>query len=378
MHKLANNHTQLEPLLRSWLILSRVPGLGASKLLALISEQGLTAEKVLQLPGSVLTQLGFSHKQIVCLQRPDEDYIERCLSWMAQGVDRTIICWADDCYPTLLKEISRPPLLLFIEGQKALLHKPQLAMVGSRQPSVAGRSCARQFAASLVRCGWTITSGLARGIDAACHQGALDANGETVAVLGTGVDVVYPKQHRALQDSIVEKGGCLLSEFAPGTPPRAEHFPRRNRIVSGLSRGVVVVEAAIRSGSLITARYALEQAREVFAVPGNIFNPMVQGCHQLIKQGAKLAAEVEDINEEFQNLALKPAGKDKLVEEKSVGESLATDKLLDSVEFDVTAIDVIAERSNMPVSDVLATLLEYELRGLVAAVPGGYIKLRGK
>lgn len=380
MSNLANSDQlkQQSSSLVDWLILSQVPQIGQAKLQSILSQHRLSSKDLLTLPRASLQQLGLNSKQIARLQQPDEKLIQRCLSWQAAAEQHAIIPIDHENYPYLLKQISCPPLVLFIAGEITLLHQPQLAMVGSRQPSAAGSNCARQFAAALTQCGWIITSGLARGIDAACHQAAIDANGHTIAVLGTGVDMVYPKYHRHLQQKILDSGGCLLSEFVPGTPPRAEHFPRRNRIVSGLSRGVLVVEAAFKSGSLITARYGLEQGREVFAIPGNINNPMVQGCHQLIKQGAKLVAEVADINEEFQNLVLKSEINKPSRQEKSKGESLATDKLLVSVDFDVTAIDVIAERSNMLVSDVLATLLEYELRGLVAAVPGGYIKLRGK
>jgi len=201
-------------------------------------------------------------------------------------------------YPYLLRQISDPPLLLYLQGDSQLLHKPQLAIVGARRPTAMGASDARAFASALTELGWVVTSGLAEGVDASAHQGALQANGSTIAVLGTGIDCCYPAQHRGLQQQVAERG-LLVSEYSLGTPPRGVNFPRRNRIVSGLSVGVLVVEAALKSGSLISARLASEQGREVFAIPGSIHQAQSKGCHQLIKQGAKLTETVMDIHEEL-------------------------------------------------------------------------------
>jgi DNA processing protein len=202
--------------------------------------------------------------------------------------------------------------------------------------------------------------------------------GKTIAVLGTGIDQIYPRRHYELAARIIENNGTIISEFAPETPVRPDNFPRRNRIISGLSVGTLIIEAAIKSGSLITARYALEQDREVFAVPGNINNPLSQGCHYLIKQGAKLVACVEDINDEFQNLKIWKESESAKKLQINATESLASDLLLDSVDFEVTPLDVVAERSGIPVAQVMSQLLEYELRGLVTAVSGGYLKLGEK
>jgi DNA processing protein len=219
---------------------------------------------------------------------------------------------------------------------------------------------------------------LAIGIDGLAHQGAILGSGLTIAVLGTGIDYTYPRRHVQLAQQILEMGGTLISEFAPYTPVRPENFPRRNRIISGLSLGTLVVEAAIKSGSLITARYAIEQDREVFAIPGNIHNPLSKGCHYLLKQGAKLVEDLGDINEEFQNLSIWKEHSSENKTQKNVNQGLATDLLLDSVDFEATPLDIVAERSGMPVSLVMSQLLEYELRGLVTAVQGGYLKLGAK
>jgi len=215
---------------------------------------------------------------------------------------RHILTLHDPAYPALLKEIADPPPLLFVRGDPAVLSRPQLGIVGSRNPTPGGRSLAEDFARSLSRCGLVVTSGMALGIDAAGHRGALRGGGTTLAVAGTGPDRIYPARHRDLARAIVEQG-AIISEFAPGTPALPSNFPRRNRIISGLSLGVLVVEAACRSGSLITARLAAEQGREVFALPGSIHNPLARGCHHLIRQGAKLVEDIEDIVEELGPLA---------------------------------------------------------------------------
>jgi DNA processing protein len=250
--------------------------------------------------------------------------------------------------------------------------------VGSRTPSPQGRENAKYFASHLSECGWTITSGLALGIDGLSHQGAMLGGFITIAVLGTAIDKMYPRRHIGLAEKILLNDGVIISEFAPNTLGRAEYFPRRNRLISGLSVGTLIVEAAIRSGSLITARCALEQNREVFALPGSIHSPMSAGCHHLIQQGAKLVTCVEDINEEFQHLILPSLTKKEDKLEKNMLQSLALDKLLDSVDFEVTPLDIVAQRSGIEVADVMSRLLEFELRGIVAAVPGGYIKLGKK
>ncbi len=228
-------------------------------------------------------------------QWPERDIV---LAWLQENPSRQLLALGQENYPYLLSEISDPPLLLYLQGDAELLHKPQLAIVGARRPTAMGLSDARAFAGALTELGWTITSGLAEGIDAAAHQGALQANGKTLAVLGTGLDRCYPARHKSLQQAVAE-AGLLVSEYPLGTPPRGPNFPRRNRIVSGLSVGLLVVEAALKSGSLISARLASEQGREVFAIPGSIHQSQSKGCHQLIKQGAKLTETVMDMHEEL-------------------------------------------------------------------------------
>lgn len=364
--------------LRLMLKLSLIPGFGFVSYRKLKEQLGDDPERVFILSSAQLRQIGLAPKLVSCIPQKRNKQFDSILDWLNASSENHIIHYEDPRYPPLLREIASPPLVLFCRGNLSGLQQYQLAIVGSRNPTVNGKQSALNLAQQLVESGWTITSGLAMGIDAAAHQGALLGNGTTIAVLGTAIDTLYPKRNVSLASGILQNGGCIISEFAPGTPTKPENFPRRNRLISGMSLGVLVVQAAIKSGSLISARYALEQNREVFAVPGNIHNPLVRGCHYLIKQGAKLVEEVDDINDEFQTVNfLQHVNKEKNLK-KNERESLAYDKLLDSVDHDVTAVDVVAQRSNMSITDVLAQLLQYELRGLVAAVPGGYVKLGGK
>ena len=279
----------------------------------------------------------------------------------------------DDAYPALLREIADPPLVLYAHGNPELLRQTQLAIVGSRNPTPLGRETAFDFASSLAHRGFTITSGMALGIDAAAHQGALNANRATIAVAATGLDIVYPRTNQRLADDIVD-AGVIISEFAIGTPPRREHFPRRNRIISGLALGTLVVEAASRSGSLITARLAGEQGREVFAIPGSIHSPNARGCHQLIKQGAKLVETIDDIMSEFEWLSprITTTATDKPQEAAHVSIESSHKKLLELVDFAPISVENITERSGLTAEAVSFILLQLELRGLVQTTPGGY------
>jgi len=358
---------------RALLGLMSVRGVGPAVLGRLL--QSWDAEQCLQLSASQLAEVGIPPTLAEALRKPDWHLVERALEW-ADGTHRRLLSITSADYPPALKQIAYPPLLLFCEGHTELLARPQLAMVGSRNPSHYGRRLARRFAGELAEMGWVITSGLALGIDGLSHQGALEAGGATIAVMATGPDRLYPARHKPLAEQI-RTSGLLITEFWPGTPAKAEHFPRRNRIISGLARGVLVIEAALKSGSLISARYALEQGREVFAVPGNIDNPLAAGCHALIKQGAKLVEITADIMEEF------PDGRDLprsvlhgREEDKVIQPQLPFGHLLDSVGFEASTIDVIAERSSLPVEEVLSQLIELELQGWVAAVPGGYVRLK--
>ena len=361
-----------------WLHLASIPHFGPATFEKLRHKLQWSVKDFFSANQAQLLEAGFNATQVQAFLQPNMSFIEKSLQWLAGGTDRFIINLYDVTYPLLLKEIASPPMLLFGCGQAAHLSNLQLAMVGSRNPSIGGKECAKQFARGLSECGWTITSGLATGIDGFAHEGALLAHGTTIAVLGTGIDNIYPKKHRKLADNILAEDGVIISEFAPGSPVKPENFPRRNRIISGLSRGTLIVEAALKSGSLITARYAAEQNREVFAVPGNINNPLVKGCHFLIQQGAKLVTCITDINEEFSDLEFNRDITNSQETKKNSTQSLATDLLLDSVDFEATPLDIVAERSGMTVLEVMSQLLEYELRGLVTAVPGGYIKLGEK
>lgn len=357
-----------------WLALNLVPKFGFASYQKL--RVGFSNPlDIFRLSASELGEFGFDGDQIAAIQRPDQKKIDRCLKWLDESQSHFICTLEDGDFPALLKETSRPPLLLLGRGNKLALNSAQVAMVGSRSPSFYGKQQADLFSKKLGAVGWTITSGLALGIDGCCHKGALKAKADSIAVLGCGIDNIYPKRHAHLAQELVDNAGLIVSEFLPGTPISPNNFPRRNRIISGLSLATIVVEAAIKSGSLITAKYALEQNREVFAIPGSISNPLAQGCHYLIKQGAALLDQVEDIIDAFHHLNFHQHNQHQKNLQKNVSQPLATGSLLDSVDHEVTALDVVVQRCNKPISEVLAQLLEFELRGLVASVPGGYIKL---
>ncbi|WP_158965353.1 DNA-processing protein DprA [Paraglaciecola sp. L3A3] len=364
--------------LLDWLKLTQIPKFSVASLLKLQKKHGLTLSQLLLLPAKQLEQLGFNSQQVEIICRPDQNRINTSLQWLKAAANRFILYFEHTDYPQLLKQISSPPAVLYGYGNYKHLSRHQLGMVGSRNPSTQGKENAQRFAHQLSEQGWTVTSGLALGIDGFSHQGALLGKHITVAILGTAIDKMYPKRHIKLAETILASDGVIISEFSPGVPSKPENFPRRNRIISGLAVGTLIVEAAIKSGSLITAKYALEQNREVFAVPGNIHNPMATGCNYLIQQGAKLVTCIEDINEEFRCVNLPFLNAKQTIEQKSSDQSLASDKLLDSVDFEVTSLDLVAQRSGIAVEDVMSKLLEYELCGLVSAVPGGYIKLGEK
>jgi DNA processing protein len=286
-----------------------------------------------------------------------------------------IVTLCDPAYPPLLRQIPDPPPLLFVRGDPALLAAPQLAVVGSRNPTPGGTDNARAFARALARAGLAVTSGLALGIDAAAHEGALEVAGRTLAVAGTGLDRVYPASHRALAHAIAA-GGALISEFPLGTPPRRENFPQRNRIISGLALGVLVVEAAPASGSLITARLAAEQGREVFAIPGSIHSPLARGCHALIRQGAKLVETAQDILEELGPLAQAAAGAESPAGHPPAATSPAEEALLVQLGHDPADVDTLCARAGLTPDAVSSMLLQMELRGLVASCPGGKYQRR--
>lgn len=275
---------------------------------------------------------------------------------------RQVVALGDPRYPALLLETADPPLVLWVRGRIELLSAPSIAIVGSRNPTPQGIETARAFAAQLSRTGWTVCSGLALGIDGAAHDGALDGPGSTIAVVGTGLDQDYPARHRKLAARIAHEG-AIVSEFAIGTPPLPAHFPVRNRIIAGLSRGTLVVEAAVQSGSLITARMALEAGRDVFAVPGSIHSPQSRGCHALIKQGAKLVDQVSDLVDEL-------GGSPPTEPTRAGGETAPADPLLDAMGWDVIDLDQLVARTGRSAADLSASLLDLELAGRVTRMPG--------
>jgi DNA processing protein len=305
-----------------------------------------------------------------------DQLLDRHLRWLDHPAHH-FLCRGSPGYPPLLTHLPDAPPGLLMRGDPNALRLPQLAIVGSRNPTRAGHDIARRFAAHLAQSGLAITSGLAIGIDTAAHQGALEGGGRTIAVCGTGLDIDYPRANAGLSEKIAS-GGALLSEFPLGTPASRSNFPRRNRIISGLSLGTLVVEAAVRSGSLITARLAAEQGREVFAIPGSIHNPLARGCHKLIREGAQLVETAEDIFEQLRPLAA-TLGSCAPVSAKTAESTAllapALDKgyeiLLDALGFEPASVDVLIARTGLKADEVASMLLILELEARIDACPGG-------
>lgn len=325
-----------------------------------------------------LIRLGLDESQCQQYYDYNEKNLTEVYSWLAQSPAHHLVTALDAAYPARLKETNRFPPLLYINGDPALISTPQLAVVGSRNCSHYGRYWCDWFTQHLSLSGLTITSGLARGIDGVAHQAALNVGGKTVAVLGSGLQRLYPSNHAHLAAEIVEQGGAVVSEFPLTTLPHPLNFPRRNRIISGLSHGVLVVEASLKSGSLVTARYGLEQNRNVYALPGALGNPLSEGVNWLIQQGALLVAHPNNIVEDLTSaLNWLPATQaDEIYSEVSDDAPLPFADVLANVGDDVTPVDVVAERAGQSVPVISAQLLELELAGWIAAVPGGYVRLR--
>lgn len=362
------SHADLDlDVLREWLAVLRAPGIGPIRFAFLLDCAATPAELLATARAS--NELPEATRR--ALDDPDWSGVDADLAWAAREGNH-ILSLASPGYPSLLREIPDPPPLLFVHGDGGRLLDMQLAMVGSRNPTPSGRETAQAFAAHLAGAGLTITSGLALGIDTACHQGALDAGGCTVAVMGTSLDRVYPARNRELAYAIAAAGGALVSEFPIGTPPQPENFPRRNRIISGLSMGTLVIEAALRSGSLTTARHAVEQGREVFAIPGSIHNPLARGCHALIRQGAKLVETADDILEELRLVDTRQT--EIQATPVSAPGTLSADhaQLLDLMGFDDVSVDQLAVRSGLTAAAVSSMLLILELEGRVISRAGGH------
>jgi DNA processing protein len=349
----------------------RTPGLGSKTIQYLL--QHLEPAHVFAASRSQLSALGLKQNVIENIKGFHWSAVDPDLAWL-DNPDNFALTLQDPRYPAQLLEIDDPPPVLFVRGNLELLSRPQIAIVGSRNPSAQGLQTAQDFARALARFGFTITSGLALGIDAASHQGALQAQGHTIAVAGTGPDRVYPARHKELANEII-KNGAIISEFPPGTSAQANHFPRRNRIISGLCLGLLVVEAAKQSGSLITARLALEQNREVFAIPGSIHNPLARGCNALIREGAKLVETSADILEELgeYNQQHEPVMTENLQSELD----LEQQNLLNLVDFSPTSVDYLVKKSDLAVEIVSSILLQLELQGYISSVAGGcYMRIQ--
>ena len=358
--------------LSNWLALATVHGQDGLKFQRL--SEHISLEELVKLSFSSLQQIGFTERQAYLLTHEAKPKVAKALQWLEQSDLHHIVTYQDPRYPPLLKQTKQPPLLLFVKGDPGILSRQQLAMVGSRSPTPTGRKVAFSFASELAQQGYVITSGMARGIDSESHKGALDAGGLTIAVCGHGLEQVYPSSNKALAETIVQQG-ALVSEYFPDVQARAEWFPQRNRIVVGLSIGTIVVEAGVKSGTLISANLAAEYSRDVFAVPGSVYSPQSEGCHQLIQQAAKLVPSVADILEEWHFFAASCV-KTTATAEKSTQTDLFASALLANVGDEVTAVDLIAARAGMAIAEATIALLQLELAGDVAAVPGGYIRVR--
>jgi DNA processing protein len=325
-----------------------------------------------------LLAVGIPKQHLLSILNPNHAQIEKDLKWLALSELHHLITFDDPAYPPLLKEMCDPPLVLFVQGEKTLLSKVQIALVGSRRASLEGLRTAEQFAFELVNHGYVITSGLALGIDGASHQGALSAKGFTIGITGTGLQHIYPRCHTRLVKQIIETGGAIVSEFPLNTPPRANNFPKRNRIIAGLSVGVLVVEATLKSGSLITARFALEQGKEIFAIPGSINTPHAKGTHYLIRQGAKLVETIADITTELPYLTAACLDLTKREIKNEVPTPLIPMEcrsVYEQIHSEMTPIDVIILRSGLTATQVSSMLLTLELQGYIQAVKGGYVRV---
>jgi len=351
-----------DPGLASWLQLSLTPGLGPSSLRSLLKRFGLPQAVLARKRAELTAFMTPAVVEALDSERVAQS-VARALEWAA-APGHEIVTLADDTYPKALLEIGDPPPLLYAHGDVSLLQRPAIAVVGSRNATAQGESNAAQFAKALSDAGLAVVSGLALGIDAAAHRGGLAGRGSTLAVLGTGVDVVYPTRNAELAAEIARKG-LLLSEFPLGTPAAAHNFPRRNRLISGLTRGCLVVEAALPSGSLITARFAAEQGREVFAIPGSIHSPLSKGCHSLIKSGAKLVESAEDVLAELSGF--RPSG----YASTAMETANADIGLLAVMGHDPVDVDSLCERAGWSAEQVTSELLRLELDGRVTALPGG-------
>ncbi|MBK6472891.1 MAG: DNA-protecting protein DprA [Betaproteobacteria bacterium] len=363
-----------DPDFAAWFRLLETPGLGREGARRVLAACG-TPAAVLTTPHATLSALVGTARADALQQLPPffEQRLAAAQQWLAGGDDRHVLTLEHPAWPPALLQSPDPPLLLYVRGDLACLAAPSVAIVGSRHPTPQGADNARHFAACLAAEGWLIVSGLAQGIDAAAHEGALGAGAKTIAFMGTGPDSVYPSRHRSLAGRIAAQG-ALVTEHAPGTPPLPEHFPQRNRLIAGLTQGTLVVEAALKSGSLITARLANEAGRDVWAIPGSIHAEQSRGCHALIKQGAKLVESPEDVLEELRTPA--PPAQARLALDAAAADTAPADPLLLALGEDPVTMDALLARTGWPTAELSARLLELELEGRVARLPGGLYQRR--
>ncbi|MFM8759308.1 MAG: DNA-processing protein DprA [Methylophilaceae bacterium] len=358
-----------------WLRMHEIQGLGRQTTYQLLKAFG-SAEAIFAASHANLRKVVSDDIANQIKAETVSDQIKITLEWLAEP-NNHLITLADEDYPRLLLETPDPPPILFAKGQLSCLQQPSIAIVGSRNPTAQGEKNAHDFAMLLAEFGFTIVSGLAIGIDAAAHRGALASNGKTIAVVGTGLDIVYPAKHRELAHEII-KQGLLISEFSLGTPSLPQNFVQRNRVISGLSMGCLVVEASLQSGSLITAKFATEQDRDVFAIPGSIHSPQSKGCHQLINQGAKLVDAVQDIvhelkSEHFVSLAAMPLKKNFIPAKNTSPEEIphADKALLDLMSFEPVTVEYLLQHSGLTSDTLSSILISLELDNKIASMPGG-------
>lgn len=371
-----------------WLFLTCLPNVGRARRRELLTEIP-DLPQLLSMNAATLRAMGITGDSLAAIQawqNQDEAHAAvrevRTIQDHCRKYGIGILTWADTNYPEQLRHIHDAPLVLYTLGDTELLARDQIGIIGSRKATPAGLDHARRFAAELSARELLVTSGLALGVDGAAHAGALDAGFPTTAVIGCGLDRIYPNQHRRLGERVIANG-LMISEYPPGTPARAAHFPQRNRIISGLSRGVLVVEAGLRSGSLITARMALEQGREVFAIPGSVHSPVARGCHHLIKQGARLVETVDDILEELgawwspplttetaDTPEPKPGGNGPLA-----GLDSREIAVFEALGYDPQSTDALSSATGLPADQLMQSLLLLELQGLVSSAPGGFQKI---
>lgn len=362
--------------------LSLCKGFGNARLLKVLT-QSIPPSQVLAHPMEYQQALGLKASTIELInQKHYQTNIDKTQNWLSKP-NHHLLAWGEEAYPIQLMQIENPPAILYAVGDISLLSQPQLAIVGTRKFSAYGKSCTEYFSQGLAEAGYIITSGLAEGIDTLAHQGALQAKGKTVAVVGTGIDIVYPARNRQLAQAIVGHSGLIISEFPLGTAPERHNFPMRNRIISGLSQGTLVIECAEKSGSLITAQLALEQNREVFAVPGNIFHSTSGGCHSLIRQGAKIATCIQDILEELHlpspqadllsgisTTKTKPAPTNKPEIDSPILKSI-----YDHLSDNRSTLDELITKTALNYAELTTGLFELEMLGHIETIVGGYRRL---